>query len=259
VILFGFTSSSSAASAATVVAAWEMNESAGAHTLHDSGPDKIHGTIGSAVTTGAVVDGAVAHHRSTVDPDISPLDPERLAVVIDDDRLDPADGGHVLTVRLRTTSPFGNVVQKGQSGTVGGFFKLEINSGRVSCLHRGDLGTVSITSGRIDDGLWHSVTCRRGVDWVELAVDDAAVGRRDGPIGTTNNRSPVTIGGKGRCDQRTVGCDYFSGDLDAVRVGRFTDAVAVVEPTTTTTVAPTAAAPPPIPVALEAAPAPVVK
>ena len=223
-----------AASAATSVASWEMNETAGSRTLRDNGPDRLDGTIGTSVVVGPFIDGAVGQRRSTVAPDTSPLDPERLAVVPDDDRLDPGDGNHVVSVRLRTDQPDGNMVQKGQTGVEGGFFKLEINRGNLTCLHRGPLGTVSVTSGPVADGAWHSVSCSRGASSVDLIVDGSVVARKDGPIGPTNNTSPLTIGGKLGCDQRSVGCDYFSGDIDWVRIGRGSGEVPAPVPPTTT-------------------------
>ena len=246
-----------AASAATSVASWEMDETAGSRTLHDSGPNRLDGTIGTSVVVGPFIDGAVGQRRSTVAPDTSPLDPERLAVVPDDDRLDPGDGNHVVTIRLRTDRPDGNIVQKGQTGTAGGFFKLEINHGNLTCLHRGPLGTVSVTSGPVADGAWHSVSCSRGASWVDLIVDGSVVARKDGPIGPTNNTSLLTIGGKLGCDQRSVGCDYFSGDIDSVRIGRGSGEVPAPVPPTTT--APPQTSPAAVPPAAPVEPAPVVK
>ncbi len=108
--------SPSGAAGSGIVADWQMDEPAGASVLVDSGPNGLDGSIGSSVQAGVLTDGAIGvHRRSVVDPDTSPLDPERLDLVAHDDRLNPGDDDVALTVRLRTTSPQGNVVQKGQS------------------------------------------------------------------------------------------------------------------------------------------------
>jgi hypothetical protein len=39
-----------------------------------------------------------------------------------------------------------------------------------------------------------------------------------GATGRIANSYPFTIGGKFRCNQTTVTCDYFSGDVDYVTV-----------------------------------------
>ena len=52
-------------------------------------------------------------------------------------------------------------------------------------------------------------------------VDGAVTGRNRNPTGTIANTRPVTIAGKGNCDQVTITCDYFSGDIDYVRIETF--------------------------------------
>lgn len=51
-----------------------------------------------------------------------------------------------------------------------------------------------------------------------ISVDGVRRGSVSGSGGTVANSWNLTIGGKGRCDQRRTGCDYFSGDVDYVRV-----------------------------------------
>lgn len=217
-----------------VVAAWEMDEPAGAATLVDSGGAGLSGSIGDHVVSGALVQGSTAHRRSTVAPDTSPLDPERLAVVPDDDRLDPGAGALALTVRLRTTSPQGNVVQKGQSSSTGGYYKIDMDGGRVACVFTGSAGGVHLQSSvRVDDGAWHEVRCVRSADEVVLLVDGDLAARRSVQLGTVANTWAFTIGGKGSCNQASVGCDYFSGDLDRVVVEHSTSWGTPPPPTTT--------------------------
>ena len=50
-----------------------------------------------------------------------------------------------MTIRYRTTSSFGNIVQKGQNGVPGGYWKLEVwVDGRRRGVHR-------MPAGRIDN------------------------------------------------------------------------------------------------------------
>jgi hypothetical protein len=57
-------------------------------------------------------------------------------------------------VRLRTANNFGNVIQKGQSGAAGGYFKFQQPNGKISCLFRGSAGSSTASSGttRVNDG-----------------------------------------------------------------------------------------------------------
>ncbi|MFN7150476.1 MAG: LamG-like jellyroll fold domain-containing protein [Microthrixaceae bacterium] len=241
-------SSASAAAPEDVVGVWELDEPAGTQVLLDSGPQGLHGTIGSSVQRGATVAGAGAHVFSTVDPDRSPVDLGRLDVVAHDARMDPGAGDFAVTVRLLTTAPQGNVVQKGQASSTGGYFKVDMDDGRVACLFTGDVGTLHVrSSARIDTGRWTEVRCHRSATALSLYVDGVLVHRRTGVAGAVANTWPLTIAGKSSCNQFTVGCDYYSGAIDRVTLTRNGAVVAPPPPpSTSTTAAPsTSAAPPP--------------
>ncbi len=51
---------------------------------------------------------------------------------------------------------------------------------------------------------------------VELWVDGVRVGRNTGPTGSIHNSHPLSVGGKQKCNQVSVGCDYFSGEVDSI-------------------------------------------
>ena len=68
-------------------------------------------------------------------PTAPPPKPERL-VQVNDSRLNPGNRDYAVTVRFRTTRSYGNMIQKGQSQTPGGYFKWEIPSGILMCLFR---------------------------------------------------------------------------------------------------------------------------
>ena len=207
----------SGAASSQMIADWQMDEPAGAGVLVDAGPSGLHGTIGASITTGVVEQGAVAHRLSTVAPDTSPVDRGRLDVVANDARLNPGTQDYAMKVRLRTTSPQGNVVQKGQSSSVGGYMKIDMDEGRVACVFIGSTGYTHLRStGSISDGSWHDVRCVRTSTEVVLSIDGVVVDRTRIVIGKVANDWPVTIAGKFSCNQVTVGCDYFSGDIDRV-------------------------------------------
>jgi hypothetical protein len=53
---------------------------------------------------------------------------------------------------------------------------------------------------------------------VTMIIDGVVTGRNRNATGTIANTRPVTIGGKGNCDQVEITCDYFAGDIDYVKV-----------------------------------------
>ena len=230
----------SGAAGSVTVAEWRMDEPAGARVLVDAGPSGLDGQIGSSIAAGVVEQGAIAHRFSPVAPDSSPVDPERLDVVPHDERLDPGTGDYAMTVRLRTTSPQGNVVQKGQSAAVGGYMKIDMDEGRVACVYLGSAGSSHVRSAEsVADGAWHELRCVRTANEVVLSIDGAVVDRQRGATGEVANEWPVTIAGKGSCNQVTVGCDYFSGDIDRVLMERSGEPFAPPTTAPPTTVPPT--------------------
>ncbi len=215
------------AAATKTVAIWEMNERANAATMVDTGDNGIDGTIGSAVITGKKVDdGGSGYQWSHTAPNQHPAKPERL-VVLDDRWLKPGNADYAVTVRFRTTRPFGNIIQKGQSQNRRGFFKWQIPHGKLTCVFRGydasgNRLSRAVNSGPtpLNDGKWHVVTCKRTEKQVRMTVDGSLVRRALGPTGRISNKVPLTIGGKSNCDQVTTTCDYFVGSIDYVRIAR---------------------------------------
>lgn len=198
----------------TPVAVWQMNETAGSQMVN-SVADNLHGTIGNDVgKTGS------GYNFTNVNPNQPPANPQRIVQVPHSNLLNPGTGDFAVEFRLRTTRSFGNVVQKGQAGARGGYFKFQSPSGKISCLFRGSAGTSTASSGsvRINDGQWHTVRCERTSASVVMTVDGAVTGRNRNPTGTIANTRPLTIAGKLNCDQVDITCDYFAGDIDWVRI-----------------------------------------
>jgi hypothetical protein len=201
------------------VASWRMDERPGARTMADSTGNGLDGRVGREIRTGVRVDGATAYHFDRLPPDTPPTHPEHLAMVDDSHELDPGDRDFAITVRLRTTGKFGNIVQKGQAAARGGNFKMQIPSGIAQCHFRGSRTTVQVASrSRLNDGRWHTVRCVRTGSGLQMDVDGRTVARKSGWTGAIANSWPLTVGGKTGCDQHKVGCDYYAGDLDYIDV-----------------------------------------
>ncbi|HET6560910.1 MAG TPA: LamG domain-containing protein [Marmoricola sp.] len=213
----------SAGTATDEVATWELNDPAGSATMRDSSGHGIHGNVGDEVQTNVRVAGATAYRWTKVNPNQFPAKPERL-VTVDDDDLNPGSGDYAVTVRFRTTHSAGNLMQKGQAGSRGGYFKLQNVRGKITCLFRGyDDGvrqSKAVNSGSIplNDGAWHVITCERTADKVEMTIDGERIRRGRGPTGTISNQLPLSLGGKYNCDQVKITCDYWSGDFDYVTI-----------------------------------------
>ena len=207
----------------SVVADWEMNEPSGASVAQDSGPNGINGAVGSVIQTG-LSDGTNTFFRYPfTKPNMTPADTPRL-VTADSAALNPGTRDFSISFTYRTTHNFGNIIQKGQHGAPGGYFKIEQPKGHLSCLFRGvlpngQLSGVLVNSGQLlDDGLWHSIVCTRTANEVTMVVDGTDIQRTAGQSGNISNTVPLTIGGKTNCDQVTVTCDFFAGDIDRVEL-----------------------------------------
>jgi concanavalin A-like lectin/glucanase superfamily protein len=62
--------------------------------------------------------------------------------------------------------------------------------------------------------------CVRTTSAVDFYVDGVRVGHKNGVSGNLDNTFPLIIGGKPKCDQVKVTCDYFSGDIDYVKIDK---------------------------------------
>jgi Laminin G domain len=203
------------------VGVWQMNEAAGSSTMVDSSGNRFNGIIGDDVLAGTALSGGGTGYRFPyVPPNQPPANPERLAQVPHRAALNPGSGNFAVEFRMRTTHSFGNVVQKGQSGSPGGYFKFQQPNGKITCLFRGSGGSSTASSGsvRVNDGRWHVVRCERTSSSVTMFIDGVVTGRNRNPTGTIANTRPITIAGKLSCDQAEVTCDYFTGDIDYLRI-----------------------------------------
>jgi hypothetical protein len=200
----------------------QMNEGPGATTADDDTVNGLDGIVGSHVQTGvALTGGGMAYRFPYIKPNTPPPDPAHLVTIPHDERLNPGTGNFAVEFRMRTTHSFGNVIQKGQAGSKGGYWKFQQPSGKISCLFRGSAGSSTASAGstvRVNDGNWHTVRCERTSSMVTMLIDGVVTGRNRNATGTIANTRPVTIAGKGNCDQVEITCDYFSGDIDYVKI-----------------------------------------
>ena len=216
---FGAPVTSADAAKWNAIGGWKLNEAPGAVTAVDSSGNGMDATIGNLVNV-----GWTDNNRTYVNfPSAGAWTPndERLILHDDNDMLDPGNSTYRIAISFRTRTTGTNIVQKGQSGTVGGYWKLEVHNGLASCFFRGGDGQQSgVGSGiRIDDGRWHKVVCTRYPDRTVMRVDGQYAGTRWAPSGTVSNIKQLSIGGKAECGG-SVGCDYFVGDIDYIRISK---------------------------------------
>jgi PKD repeat protein len=210
----------SVALAPGVTAFYEMNEPAGTTVMHDSGPSGLNAPVDpTGITSGAVYDGATGYNWVHRPPEQAPPSPERVIQVPDDIDLEPGNGPFTIELRYRSKESFGNITQKGQAQSVGGQWKIQSPQGIPSCLFAGSGGQVATGAKTpLNDNEWHNLTCVLTSTGVSMYVDGVFRNRKNGSTGTIDNGIPMTIGGKINCDQVEITCDYFSGQIDFVKI-----------------------------------------
>ena len=218
------------AAAPSTVADWEMNDAAGTTVMLDSSGNGNDGAIQSdaapMLLTGVNLGGTDTGFRwSNVKPNLPPATPQRV-VQAPSDQLNPGTRDWRISFRYRTSHPFGNIVQKGQSQSKGGQIKFQLPQGQISCMFKSSTGMRrSIkTIGAYDNNVFHVVVCTRLASGVTLDVYDSSgttlleTRHINGSSGTISNTIPMTVGGKINCDQIAITCDYFAGDIDWLKV-----------------------------------------
>lgn len=232
--------SPSASADSALIARWDLNEPFAAATMTDAGPHDLEGAIGDEIAV-----GGGSYVWNVVDPIGYPATDERLVIVDHDPVLDPGLGNFEIEIRYRSAGNYGNIIQKGQNGSPTGFWKFEHPWGLPSCAFKDDTGLLKAVLGdtETNDGEWHVIRCELDRDFgdhgiirvfVDGAIDKVNVLKE--PLGPIANDRPLALGGKAQCNQMSVFCDYFWGEIDyiEIRSGPSTNPPAS---TTTTTVA----------------------
>lgn len=200
-----------------VVARFDFNEARGSTTFTDTVGGLV-GRIGSDVVT----DGT--RHKYATRLPFSGAFPGHTDVVSGSRKLhsliNPGEGSFSFTIRYKTAHTFGaNIMQKGQSGAAGGFWKMEIYDRSPMCVFRGGDGATRTANvrrhARLSRG-WHTITCVRTPTYVQMWVDGVAQPARRGPTGTIHNTQDFSVGGKSFCDDVRITCDYFAGSIDYI-------------------------------------------
>ena len=207
-----------------VTALYEMNEPVGTTVMTDSSGNGNDGVVDpTGVESGGVYDGETAYNWVFRLPTEPPPSPERVVQVPDDaaGSLEPTGQDFTVEVRVRYTDKFGNIIQKGQSATPGGQWKIQAPQGIPSCLFKGSAGQVATQAkGALDDGSWHTLSCVLDSTGVTMYVDGQYQSKKAGSPGLIDNSLPVTVGGKINCDQVNVTCDYYTGQIDRIRISK---------------------------------------
>jgi hypothetical protein len=208
-----------ASAATTIVADWEMNEPPGSTTMLDSSGNNLSGAIGSAVVTGEVQSGETAYRWLGTNK--AGYHPERL-VTVTSGTLNPGTDPFAITVRIYTGAGDQNILQKGQSGTAGGMYKIDMVKGIVICMYRGADGNAAVRSNQtVWDHQWHTIRCERQPNGVTLTIDGGTPKTTLHATGNIANSKVLSIGGKAYCDGGvTVQCDYYVGLIDSVVMER---------------------------------------
>lgn len=211
-----------ATAAPVVQVRYDMNEPAEATVMVDSSGNGLDAPVNQAgLDTGVEYDGAVGYSWAFRSPTKPPPAPERVIQVADSPLLDPGSDTFTVEIRYRTDRPFGNIIQKGQSASRGGQWKIQNPEGKPSCLFKGSVGRVATRSKvALNDQRWHTLTCVRSATRVTMYVDGVYMSRKAGVTGPIDNKIPMTIGGKINCDQIRTTCDYFTGVIDYVQLSR---------------------------------------
>jgi len=203
-----------------VTALFLMDEPPGSTVMTDSSGNGNDGVVDpTGVETGGVYDGATGYNWVYRSPTAPPASPERVVQVADDLALEPGDQDFTIELRMRFTDKFGNVTQKGQAQTPGGQWKIQSPGGIPSCLFKGSAGQVATgAKTALDDGSWHTLTCVLTSAGVSMYVDGEFRNKKNGTVGTIDNNFPMTVGGKIDCNQVSVTCDYYTGQLDYLKI-----------------------------------------
>ena len=121
-------------------ACYGMNEAAGATTMFDSGPNKLHASISQKGPRHRIcLRRCRRYHWARKDPNSLPVAPERIIQIAD------------------------NVTQKGQSATGGGHWKIEHPMGLALCLFKGSVGRVpTLSPVAVNDSAWGNAASASG-------------------------------------------------------------------------------------------------
>ena len=197
-----------------LVGAWPLTDVASGVAPERSG-NGLDGSVGTALeaTSEGITFPAVEREPDT----------QRTISIPDQPGFDVGAGEFVVSIRVRTTDAGEhNLVQHGQNDQPT-FWKVELNAngerpGVPHCTFVGDVAAAAVAGpDRIDDGEWHTITCRHTATKVRIEVD-GETRDNDKVTGVVANDDPLTIGGKPFCDGADIECDYYVGVLADLQI-----------------------------------------
>lgn len=221
--------------AATCVLDWELNAVTDARTTPDSSGMAHDGAVGTPDHISFLSDpgGGPTFVRFDRHPPGAGVY-YGLEHLIDrpdaeDNSLDPGNNNFSIEIRYRTNEKFGNIIQKGQAGSLGGQIKIQQPKGKVSCMFKTETGTATAGSGTtlLNDNAWHTVRCDRTRTSVTMYIDGVKKSQINHTTGDLNNTKDWTLGGKLNCDvasgSTADSCDYYADDVDYVHLWKTGD------------------------------------
>jgi len=199
------------AEAATTAAIYHMTDPT---RLVDSSANANNGTT-TAITSVPGKSGKGYHFNGSSSVAIAPDSPS----------LNPGTANLRLTASVRFTTPPTAVgdydlIRKGQAGTPGGEYKMEIfppssdtSLSTAYCLFQDATGAkASVRDTKdLDDGAWHTISCVKTATQVKVIVDGVphSVAAR---LGSISNTKDLFIG------SQSGGGDWYNGDMDEVSI-----------------------------------------
>jgi hypothetical protein len=184
---------SPAAAAPVTVAEWNFDEATGASTAGDSTRNGY-----SAVVDPRYRNVRFGGYDSTLRSRVVFMD-NGLLRAPSTPALVPGTRDVTITVQVKTSyaEGFSNFFQKGTYTTNAGFWKIEMSRGYGRCRFTGNIATVGFEGGpKINDGRWHTITCKKTAGSVLMYVDGVLVKRRNVVVGSITNTEDIAIGGK---------------------------------------------------------------
>jgi Concanavalin A-like lectin/glucanases superfamily len=194
------------AQAATTAAQYHMTDP---KTLVDSTGKNNGTTTAITSTTGSSGKGYSFNGTSSkaVAPNSASLNPGTANIKMT---------AHVQFTALPTETGVGDydLMRKGQAGTIGGEYKMEILGGGNAYCHfqgaSGAIGKVSAT-GNLADGAWHTITCTKTATQVKVTVD-GVTRSVSASLGSISNNKDLYIG------SQSGGGDWYKGAMDEVSI-----------------------------------------
>lgn len=208
----------SAAEATTTVAQWPMDDTFGT-TMTDSSGNANDGTTYNVVTSGAgyIFDGSTSK-----------------VVVPDSPTLNPGSADFSFSVQVQTSvvpliGTDYDVLRKGNVGTKGGEYKIEIiraaGKARAICLvkdslrHSATINGGGATVKNLADNQWHTITCTKTASSLTIQIDSGAPVTKSVTIGSISNNLPLLVGVKAidSADNDQQG-DWYNGAMRSATI-----------------------------------------